>query len=486
MACLFNTWHFPATMVAAWKTPSIFSPINFRLAPGEVALHIDDSKPAVLIWDSAIDATLAKALEMARHRPQVLLATGESQVAGAQALESYIQGSPEHDDQIEARLTATLDPFDDEILRHYTSGTTGQPKGTIETSAVLLQMDWSVIASDNLTARDRMTNVTPWFHQGGIVGPTTMLALGGEVYGLPLGGIDAHHVLDLIAEHHLTSVWGAPVIFDAMAAAQRERPRDVVSMRMLHTMGSPFSRAQFEHWSTVFPTTTIKSTYGTTETRGDIHLSSDADPMEQKAGSAGLPGAFCRVRLVAIRPGEQVEPDELVPQDGASEGQVISKSPYQFLGYFGREELNAERIYKGWFYSGDIGTWDSGNYITIMGRTDDMIQSGAEKVYPVPVEEALLRNPKVADCVVVGLPHPKWGQAVASYIVPKDGEELSVEELDTFCRQDPYLADYTRPRYYCIRREALPYTATGKKVHYRLQQRAEQGLDHFEPIPSEQ
>ncbi|MBE3557520.1 MAG: AMP-binding protein [Firmicutes bacterium] len=484
MACLFNTWHFPVTMIAAWKTPAIFSPINFRLAPGEVALHIDDSKPAVLLWDSAVDATLAKALEMAHHRPQVLLTTGASQVADAQPLERYLQGAPEQDDQIEARLYATLDPFEDEILRHYTSGTTGQPKGTIETSAVLLQMDWSVIATDNLTAHDRMMNVTPWFHQGGIIGPTTMLALGAEIFGFPLGKFDPHDVLDLIARYQLTAVWGAPVNFDAMAAAQQERPREIASLRILHTMGSPFSRTQYERWSSVFPVTII-NTYGTTESRMDLNLRSDVDPMEQKAGSAGLPAPFCRVRLVAIRPGERVEPDELVPQDGVTEGQVITQSPHQFLGYFGREALNAERLYKGWFYSGDVGTWDADGYITIKGRTDDMIQSGAEKVYPVPVEEALMHHPKVADCMVVGLPHPKWGEAVAAYVVPKEGEQLSVEELDAFCREDPYLADYTRPRYYCILHEPLPYNATGKKVHYLLRQRAAYGVDHFEPIPSE-
>ncbi len=485
MACLLNTWQFPVAMVAAWKTPAIFSPINFRLAPGDIARHIDDSEPRVLIWDSAVDAVMAKALELARHRPEVLLVTDTSKVAAAQALESYLRGAPDQDHEIEERLYSMLDPFEDEILRHYTSGTTGLPKGTIETSATLMQMDWSVISTDGLTWKDRMMNVTPWFHQGGIIGPTAILALGAEIFGFPLGNFNAGAALDLIVQYGLTTVWGAPMNFDAIATVQKEHPRDLRTLRTLHTMGSPFSREQYEHWSEAFQVTII-NTYGTTETRMDLNLLSSVDSMADKAGSAGLPAPFERVRLIAIRPdGKRVEPNEMVPQDGVTEGQLVVQSSHQFLGYFNRPELNRDRLYKGWFYSGDVGTWDSDGYVTIKGRTDDMIQSGAEKVYPVPVEQALLRHPKVADCMVIGIPNTKWGQAVAAYVVPEEGSTVTIEELDDFCRADVYLADYTRPRYYRITDERLPYTATGKKMHYTLRKRAEEGIDQFEPIPSE-
>ena len=116
-----------------------------------------------------------------------------------------------------------------------------------------------------------------------------------------------------------------------------------------------------------------------------------------------------------------------------------------------------------------------------------MILSGAEKVYPVPVEESIMRHPKVKDVFVIGIPHKKWGQAVAAYVVPKEGEVLTVDELDKHCREDPYLASYTRPRYYRIVDGPLPYTATGKKMHYVLAKRAKEKseLDKFVPIPSE-
>jgi len=486
MVCLLNTWHFPTMMIASWKTPCIFSPINFRLAAGEMAVHIDDCKPKVFMWDSGLDGTVRQALEMATHSPDILLCTEDSQVVGAISFEDYYKGAPEEDADVEERIMGILDPIQDEILRHYTSGTTGLPKGTRETSLNLMHMDWSVLVTDQIHWKDVATNVTPWFHQGGIVLPTTILMSGGHLIGFPLGKFSGGRVLDLVEKHKITIIWGAPVTFDAMATAQREKPRDLSSLRLIHTMGSPFSKEQFVEWGEVL-TPNIANTYGTTETRQDVILQSNIHPMAEKAGAAGRRVPFCRVRVIQIRPGERVQPCDMVPRDGKTEGEVITKSPHQFLGYYNRPDENSKRLYKGWFYTGDIATWDQDGFITIRGRTDDMILSGAEKVYPVPVEESIMRHPKVKDVFVIGIPHKKWGQAVAAYVVPKEGEVLTVDELDKHCREDPYLASYTRPRYYRIVDGPLPYTATGKKMHYVLAKRAKEKseLDKFVPIPSE-
>lgn len=483
MVCLFNTWEFPALMIASWKTPCIFSPVNFRLAPGEIAIHLQDSRPKVFVWDSSLDDSIKKALDLSDYRPPILLSTGESKIEGAKKLIEYYSYCSDKDPDCGERVMKILDPFDDEILRLYTSGTTGTPKGTIESGAALMHMDWSIIAMDDINWVDRGMNITPWFHQGGIILPTTILLSGGHLFGFPLMKFDPDICLDYIEKYKLTILWGAPVTFNAMAAAQQKRPRDLSSVRFIQAMGSTFSMEEYLNWQNTL-CNRIYNGYGTTETRMDLYFRSDIHPVE-KVGTTGRPAHFCQVRVVKIIPGMQVEPTAVVEKDGQTKGQVISKSSHQCLGYYNRPELEKRKLYKGWFYSGDIGTWDKDGFITITGRADDMIQSGAENIYPAPVEESLLRHPKVKDAFVVPMPHHKWGQAVAAYVVPKDGESLTIPELDEHCINDPYLASYTRPRYYQIVSEQLPYTATGKKLHYKMSQRARSEVEKFIPIPSE-
>lgn len=485
MACLYNTWQFVVAQYGAWKTPCIFSPINFRLAPGEIAIHIEDSRPKVFIWDSSLDGTIKTALGISKHKPAVLLVVGESAVAGALKFEDYYKNSSPEDPDIEDRVREVLDPFADEILRHYTSGTTGRPKGTIESSLSLMMMDLLIIAGDNYSGNDRVMNVTPWFHQGGLVAISCVYVTGGHMFGFPLMNFNPAYTLDMVEKYKITVLWGSPVTFDEIVKEQQNKPRDISSVRLIHTMGSPFSKEQYNLWVKVL-TPNIINGYGTTETRCDLALRSDIHPMLEKAGSAGRTPPFCQLRVVKIDPDRIVEPKEVVPRDGVSEGQIIMKSAGQFRGYFNLPELTAEKVYKGWFYCGDIGTWDKDGFVTIHGRTDDVIQSGAEKVYPVPVEECLMKHSKILDVFVVPLPHERWGEAVAAYVYPKPGEKITIEELDTHCMADQYLANYTRPRFYQIlENEKPPYTATGKKIHYVLHNRAKTEPEKFIAIPSE-
>jgi acyl-CoA synthetase (AMP-forming)/AMP-acid ligase II len=125
-------------------------------------------------------------------------------------------------------------------------------------------------------------------------------------------------------------------------------------------------------------------------------------------------------------------------------------------------------------YPGDLATWDGEELVTIVGRKDDMIISGGENVHPVQVEELLAGHPAVADSIVTGLPDPEWGELVVAYLRPRDPDvdlQALATELDAYCKQSVALADYKRPRRYAIVDE-LPYTATGKKQHFVMKQRA--------------
>ncbi len=138
--------------------------------------------------------------------------------------------------------------------------------------------------------------------------------------------------------------------------------------------------------------------------------------------------------------------------------------------YVNNEEESKRVFYKGWIYIGDMATWDEQEFVTIVGRKDDMIVSSGENIHPIQVEEILNLYPKVEESVVIGVPDLLRGESVVAYIVKND-PSLTANELDKYCSDHPMLAGYKKPRYYRFIEE-LPYTATGKKKHYMMKELA--------------
>src|SRR5699024_4340666 len=162
---------------------------------------------------------------------------------------------------------------------------------------------------------------------------------------------------------------------------------------------------------------------------------------------------------------------------GQEVGEVIIRSPKCAGQYVADPEQDAEKYHEGWLYIGDLATWDEHEYVTIVGRRDDMLLTGGEKVHPVGVEAALAEHPDVADALVVGVPDEKWDQRVVAYIVPADAEAPpSAGDLDAHCRAHPMLSPFKRPRGYRVV-DSLPMSATGKKLHYKASATAPGDMD---------
>ena len=128
----------------------------------------------------------------------------------------------------------------------------------------------------------------------------------------------------------------------------------------------------------------------------------------------------------------------------------------QTYSYYNNPEEEANKYYKGWMYTNDLGYWDENLYVTVNGRKDDMIVCSAENIYPTQIEEILNEFEKVQDSMVTSVPDKVRGQVVVAFVVPKD-ECLTVADLVKFCRQHPMLSTYKKPRYYSF----LLYTARG-------------------------
>ncbi|MGN7168803.1 class I adenylate-forming enzyme family protein [Paenibacillus cellulositrophicus] len=464
---LLNSAEFVFSYLAPQKIGAINCPINFKLSPGETAFILDDSKPAVYIYDAEIKETAEQALAMAKHRPRriVMVDMNGNQEAPADHItySDYVQDKPEHNPAIERPSHIY-----DEITRLYTSGTTGQPKGVPINNINDILSAHDVAMHFPLNPTDKTMNMSPWFHRGGIHsgGPTPSLYVGAEI--VILRYFHPKTCLELAEKYNLTFLIGAPPMLKMLYDAQKKNPVDLSKLKGIVTMGAPLEREDcIKFQETLTPN--IFNGYGTSEAFWNTFLRPYDLP--EMAGSAGRSCTDDDVAVVKVYPDRRAEPDDVVARDGSEVGEIIVKSPGKSTYAYVNNPNESERVfYKGWVYIGDMGTWDENEFVTVVGRKNDMIVSSGENIHPVQIEEILNQHPKVKESVVVGAPDELRGESIVAYVIKED-PELTAKELNKYCSDHPMLANYKKPRFYRFIDE-LPYTATGKKKHFVVKQMA--------------
>ena len=468
MSQILNCPEFVFMYVACHKLHSVNCPISYRLSPGETALDIEDSRPKVLVFDSARERDILEALTLSSYMPERLVVTDAPSHGDIISYDDYVKGTSS-----EAPVLAYDLNIYDETTRLYTSGTTGRQKGIPLTSINEVLSSHDVMIHFPLSHRDVTINTTPWFHRGGLhcAGPCPALYAGATM--IIMSKFDPELTLDYVQKYGITFVIGVPTVLGALADVQEYTPRNLSSLRGIVTMGSPLEKDSCIRYQNVL-TENIFNGYGTTETFWNTFLRPYDLPAQ--AGTAGASCVDDDVRVVKVFDDRMAEPDELVAMDGSEVGEVIicspAKSPYQ---YFNNAEQTAARFHNGFYYTNDLATWDKEQFVTIIGRKDDMIISSGENIYPTQIEEVLNSNPKVANCIVTAVPDKVRGQLVTAYVIKKD-ESLTAEELDSYCKENPYISNFKRPRYYRFT-DILPMNATGKKLHFMMKQIAAEDLD---------
>ncbi|MFP7170376.1 AMP-binding protein [Terribacillus sp. 7520-G] len=464
---LLNSAEFIYSYLAPQKIGAVNCTINFRLSPGETAAIIDDSEPAVFLYDAEIKDTAVQALEMANHKPRRVVMvdmTGETDAPEGHVI--YTDYVANHADE-EPDVNRPVHIYD-ETTRLYTSGTTGSPKGVPLNNINEVLSAHDVIMHFPLNPLDKTMNMSPWFHRGGIHsgGPTPTLYIGGEI--VILRYFNPKICLEYVEEYGISFLTGVPSMLKMLYNAQLRKSYDLSNLKGIVTMGSPLEKEDCIKFQKTL-TTNIFNGYGTSEAFWNTFLRPFDLP--EMSGSAGRSCTDDDVAVVKVYPDRKAEPDDFVAKDGSEIGEIIVRAPGKTTyAYVNKEEASKKVFYKGWIYIGDMGTWDENEFVTVVGRKDDMIVSSGENIHPVQIEELLNLHPGVKESVVVGVPDELRGESVVAYIVKED-ESLTVKELQDYCTNNPNLANYKKPRFYRFIDE-LPYTATGKKMHYMMRKQA--------------
>jgi HIP---CoA ligase len=359
-------------------------------------------------------------------------------------------------ERVEASIDAgTSDDISDVI---FTSGTTGAPKGVMLRHGASLH-GYEIFANRfGLRARDRYIIPTPFFHCFGYKAGWMISLMAGAV-AFPLAVFDADVVLELIEREGITHMPGPPTMFSALLDHPRRNEFDVTSLR--HAMiGAASIPAELVHRvREELGIGAILSAYGLTENHALASLTAADDAPDVVATTVGAPLPGVEVRIVD---------DSGVDLPAGKPGELLLRSPFQMSGYFDDPESTAQAIVDGWLRTGDIGLFDDRGHLCITDRKKDIFIVGGFNVAPAEVEKTLLSIDGVAQVAVVGIPDDYFGEVAAAFVVPREGAQVTTEDVLTYARA--HLANYKVPRRVEIV-DAFPLNATGKVLKTELRQR---------------
>jgi fatty-acyl-CoA synthase len=433
-------------LYACARLGAMLVPLNWRLALAEHTYMLADAAVKVLLIEQAF-APVAGPLR--ETFPQLRIVGIDFAAEQGQSLASLIAAAS--GDGRNRGVDHAMP-----LLIVYTSGTTGRPKGAVLRQEALL---WNAVMSQHMhdmTAADQVLTVLPLFHVGGLnIQTTPALQLGASV--TLLARFTAEATLAAIAHARPTLIVLVPATIQAMLehAAWAETP--LVSLRAVTTGSTQVPQRLVDAFTR--RGVPVLQVYGSTETC-PIAVYTRLAGDWRRAGSTGLPGLGCEVRVVDQLGNE-------VPAGTA--GEVVVRGPSTLVEYWRNSAASREALREGWYHTGDVATRDADGHFFIHDRKTNMIISGGENVYPAEIERVLTEHPAIAEAAVIGHPDAKWQEVPVAYIVAHPGAGGEVAEIERFCLAQ--LARYKVPRaYFWV--DSLPRNAMGKLQHFRLKQQA--------------
>jgi long-chain acyl-CoA synthetase len=470
---LQNVPQFPIAVHAVWRCGGVITTVNPMNKERELRHQLSDSGARVVICLESLYEVVAAAregtavehvvtvseLDMLETVPTALAGHERVECPGAIGFEQLLAGA--------GKGEAAEVELDSPALITYTSGTTGLPKGAINTHRAVIHNAEAMTAWGSLGPGDVTVAMAPLFHITGLVchlgtarASSTPLLLGCR--------FEPGEMLRLVERWRGTYVIAPLTAFIAMLDHPSFAERDLSSLTKVCSGGAPVYAGVVERWERATGAY-IHNAYGLTETAAPSHVvpNGERSPVDPDSGalSIGRPIPDTESRIVSVEDGSEVEPGE--------EGEILTRGPGVTPGYWQRPEATAAALEDGWLHTGDVGKRDADGWFYLVDRIKDMINVSGYKVWPREVEDVLFKHPAVAEASVVGAPDDYRGETPVAYVVLREGVGAIGEEVVIqHCREQ--LAVYKAPRR-VVFVEEIPKTLTGKALRRELRARERGG-----------
>jgi long-chain acyl-CoA synthetase len=417
---LTNRVEFVLLLFAAWRLGATITPVNPSMTDVEVARQLKDSGARLLVSED-----------------------GEAAVADGTAVLAV--GELNDDTAAEPDEAPLPDPSALALLI-YTSGTTGVPKGVMLDHANIDAMADMGRRALEVGPADRCLLILPLFHVNGIVVSTLVPLLAGASVTIA-DRFNPQTFFDVVERERPTFFSAVPTIYSMLAALPDQVRPDTSSLRFGVCGAAPASAELLTRFEARYGFPLVEG-YGLSEGTCGSTINPVAGP--RRAGTVGLPFPGQEIRIVDAD-GSEVPP--------GADGEVVVRGPNVMRGYLGRPEETAKVIVDGWLHTGDVGRLDADGYLTLVGRSKDMIIRGGENIYPKEIEDVLVGDPSVLEAAVIGVPDEKWGEVVVAYVQPRPGSAVDPSALQSLCARS--LTGFKRPTAFFVV-DAIPKNPVGK------------------------
>ena len=475
---LQNIPQFLISTYAAWKIGAIVVPLNPMYKDKELSYFCEDSNAKILITLEEIASQLEFSFLKKSSIEKVITTSPldflSDQIRRPELLNNTLKKNlPDCLDMIElinryqeAKITCSETSAEDIAYLTYTSGTTGPPKGAMNTHGNIAYNARVYQAMQRIDETDVILGVAPLFHVTGEVAHLATAALAGIPVVLYYR-FDPGETLRLIERLKITTTVASITVYIALMNHPDIKKRDLASFTKAYSGGAPVSEAvvnQFEKMTGQY----LYNVYGMTETNSPSHIvplgkRAPVDP-ESGALSVGVPVPGCIMKIVDLKEDtRELPPDQI--------GEIVDSGPIIVPGYWQQPAETKKAIRNGWLYTGDVGKMDDNGWFYVVDRKKDLIIASGYKVWPRDVEDVIYQHPAVRETAVIGVPDSYRGETVKAFVALKKGEENSIkpEDIISFCKAR--LAAYKYPREVEIVSE-IPKTLTGKILRRILRQKA--------------